>query len=87
MWFIGRIYLTNGSREENKMDLVHIVVAYNDERRLKDAIDFIEDNSSKIKVKELNKALEWAGKNPKEYKGKYNKMKAILNYLKYEYMN
>lgn len=68
------------------MDLVHIVVAYNDERRLRDAIDYIEDNSSKFRVKDLDKALKWAGKNPKDYKGKYNKMKVILDYLKYEYM-
>lgn len=68
------------------MDLVHIVVAYNDEGRLKDAIDFIEDNSSKFLVKDLNNALIWAGKNPKDYKRKYSKMEAILDYLKYEYM-
>ena len=68
------------------MDLVHVIVVYNDEARLEDSIDFIEDNFSKIKVKDLNKALDWADKDPKDYKGKYNKMKAILNYLRYEYM-
>lgn len=68
------------------MNLVHIVVAYNDERRLGDAIDFIEGNAAKFKVKDLNKALKWAGKNPKDYKGKYKKMEVILNYLKNEYM-
>lgn len=68
------------------MDLVHVIVAYNDEGRLEDAIDFIEDNFSKIKVKDLNKTLDWADKDPKDYKRKYDKIKAILNYLRYEYM-
>lgn len=68
------------------MGLVHLIVAYNDAGRLKNAIDYIEENSSEIKVKVLNYALKWAGKNPKDYKGKYNKIKALIDYLKYEYM-
>ena len=45
----------------------------------------IEDNPSKFKAKDLNYALKWAGKSPKDYKGKREKMEAMLNYLKYEY--
>lgn len=68
------------------MNIVSMAVAYNDDKRLRDAIDYIEENPSKFKVKDLNHALKWAGLNPKDYKGKYKKMEAILDYLKYEYM-
>ncbi len=39
-------------------------------RCLEDAIYFIETNQSKLKVSDLNEALDWAGKNPKEFKRK-----------------
>lgn len=68
------------------MDIVHMIVVYNDERRLLDAVEYIKEYPSKFKVKDLNKALKWAGKNPKDYKGKYNKMEAIIDFIKYEYM-
>ena len=64
------------------MGLVSVIVNY---RRLEDAIYYIETNQSKLKVSDLNEALDWAGKNPKEYKGKDRKIEELLNYLKNEY--
>ncbi len=65
------------------MGLVSMIVNY---RRLEDAIYFIETNQSKLRVSELNEALDWAGKNPRELKGKDRKIEELLNYLKNEYM-
>ncbi len=65
------------------MGLVSMIVNY---RRLEDAIYFIETNQSKLRVSELNEALNWAGKNPREFKGKDRKIEELLNYLKNEYM-
>ena len=65
------------------MGLVSMIVNY---RRLEEAIYFIETNQSKLKVPDLNEALDWAGKNPKEFKGKDRKIEELLDYLKNEYM-
>lgn len=65
------------------MGLVSMIVNY---RRLEDAIYFIETNQSKLKVSDLNEALDWAGKNPKEFKGKDRKIEELLNYLRNENM-
>jgi len=65
------------------MGLVSMIVNY---RWLEDAIYFIETNQSKLRVSELNEVLEWAGRNPKEFKGKDRKIEELLYYLKNEYM-
>jgi hypothetical protein len=65
------------------MGLVSMIVNY---RRLEDAIYFIETNQSKLRISELNEALNWAGKNPREFKGKDRKIEELLNYLKNGYM-
>lgn len=65
------------------MGLVSMIVNY---RRLEDAIYFIETNQSKLRVSELNEALEWAGRNSMEFKGKDRKIEELLYFLKNEYM-
>lgn len=65
------------------MGLVSMIVNY---RRLEDAIYFIETNQSKLRISELNEALNWAGKNPREFNGKDRKIEELLNYLKNGYM-
>ena len=65
------------------MGLVSMIVNY---RRLEDAIYFIETNQSKLRISELNEALNWAGKNPREFRGKDRKIEELLNYLKNGYM-
>ena len=69
------------------MRLSTIIVNYNNSGHLDDAIYYIETNQSGLSVSDLNDALEWAGKNPKEYKGKDRKIEELLNYLKFEYLN
>lgn len=68
------------------MGLITVIVNYNDSRNLMGAIDYIEENRSKLRVPELNSALEWAGKDYKQYKGKDAKIRELLQYLRYEYI-
>lgn len=68
------------------LDLVTIIVKYNNNRRLGDAIDFIDTNKSKLYVRNFVDALKWANKNPKDYKYKSEKAEALLDYLNNEYM-
>lgn len=68
------------------MGLRTLIVNYNNSGHLDEAIYYIETNQSKLKVSDLNDALEWAGKNPKDYKGKDRKIEELLLFLKNEYM-
>lgn len=69
------------------MGLVTMIVHDNDEGCLYKAIDYIKTNQTRIKVKELNEALDWARKDPKQYKGKDRKIEALIDFLENEYMN
>jgi hypothetical protein len=62
--------------------LVTIIV---NSRYKEDAIIYIETHYSQIRVPELNQALDWAGKDFKDFKGKQQKYYAILDYLKNDY--
>lgn len=63
-----------------------MIVGYNNEKRLNDFIDYLKDNKSKMKNKDLDEVIKWAGKKPKDYIGKENKIDAIIYYLKHEYI-
>lgn len=67
------------------MGLLTLIVHYNDEGKLKDAINYIETNQSCFGVSDINEALKWAGKTPSNYKKRDEKIAELLNYLKYEY--
>lgn len=69
------------------MGLRTLIVKYNDSGHLDDAIYYIETNQTKLRVADLNDALKWAGRNPKDYRGKDRKIEELLDYLKNEYMN
>lgn len=66
--------------------LKSLIVNFNNNRNLDGAIYYIETNRSKLRVSELNDVLEWAGRTPKDYKGKDRKIEAVLDYLKNDYM-
>ena len=67
------------------MKLITMIVGYNNEGRLNDFIDYIVENRSSLKNKDLNEVLKWAGRKPKDFDGKDKKIDEILYYLKHEY--
>lgn len=68
------------------MDIVSLIHNYNDSGHLDHAIEYIDTHRSECRVSDVNKALEWAGLQPKNYRLKDEKIRALLNYLKYDYM-
>lgn len=52
------------------MGLVSSIV---NSRYLDDAVYYIKTKQSKLRVPELNEALIWAGREPKEFRGKDRK--------------
>lgn len=67
------------------MGLRTLIVNYNNSGHLNEAIYYIKTNQSKLRIADLNDALEWTGRNPREYKGKDRKIEELLNYLENEY--
>lgn len=65
------------------MVLKTLIVNYSN---LDDAIHYIDTNRSRIRVPDLNDTLGWANKNPKDYRSKDQKIDALLNYLKNDYL-
>ncbi len=68
------------------MGLRTMIVNCNNEGHLDDAIYYIKNNQTKLKIADLNDALEWAGRNPRNYRGKDRKIEELLYYLENEYM-
>ena len=64
------------------MGIVSLIVNY---RNLEDAVEYIRQNKSKIRVDELNDALRWAGINPKKCGNKESKIYVLIDYLENEY--
>lgn len=67
------------------MKLRDIIEDYIAAGKLDDVIYYIELKQTYLQLAQINDALRWAGKNPKDYSGRYKKIDALLEYLKYEY--
>lgn len=65
--------------------IVGLVSSIVNSRYLDDAVYYIKTKQSKLRVPELNEALIWAGREPKEFRGKDRKIEELLNYLENEY--
>lgn len=67
------------------MGLVTMIVNFNNSHHIEDAIHYIQTNQTRIRVSDLNDALDWAGKKPSDYRDKDSKIEALLDYLNNEY--